>query len=151
MTARSEFTQAAESLLGMPVLWSQKGPDSYDCSGLVTACLKKVGGPDLRHTHNAQALHDVTRALHFGELPLAGDLVFYGASPKAVIHVAIYDELGGVVSADGATSHVTTLRAALKDEHARIRRHTTIHYRNDTPYVALRRFALLDDIDKVTR
>lgn len=151
MSAREDFMQAAESLLGMPVLWGQKGPDAYDCSGLVTVCLRKVGGPDLRHTHNAQNLYGATRALVVGELPLGGDLVFYGHGPDSIEHVAVYTADGGVVSADGATSRVKDIRTALANESARVRRHNSVHYRRDTPFITLHRNTLVDALDKVTR
>lgn len=150
MTARQHFVECVESLLGMPVLWSSKGPESYDCSGLVTACLRKVGGQDLRYTHNAQALYEATRELVFGELPLAGDLCFYGHDAKSIEHVAVYMADGGVISADGATSRITSLKASLDNPHNRVRAHTSVKYRMDTPYVAIHRNTFVDALDHVS-
>lgn len=153
MSKRADFLKAVESHLGAPVLWAAKGPDAFDCSGLVTTALWQVGGPDLRHLANAQALHDHTRALGSGptDLALPGDLAFYGADEKHIIHVATLDEYGGIVSADGATSHVTDLHVALANPANRVRRHDAVRYRRDTPYVAVHRNVYVDDLDKVSR
>lgn len=150
----------------MPVLWNGKGPDAYDCSGLVTCSLRDVGGPDLTSLENAQALHDHTRALGAGptDTPIAGDLVFYGVyeataptpeqpapEPRLhVIHVAVYDQYGGVISADGATSTIKSLSIALANPANRVRRHNTIRYRR-TPYVVVHRNDLVDQLDRVTQ
>lgn len=148
MTAREHFLECVESLLGMPVLWAQKGPDSYDCSGLVTACLCKVGAPDLRHTHNAQALHDITRPLGTEERPLYGDVAFYGHGRTAIEHVAVVDGFGGVISADGATHRILNLKDAL-EQGCRVRRHIAIDFRHDLPFHAVHRNLLLDALDRV--
>jgi cell wall-associated NlpC family hydrolase len=152
VTHRDAFLQAVESLLGSLTLWAQKGPDSFDCSGLVTACVLKVGGPDLRHTHSAQALHDATRALEPGrDIMLPGDLVFYGHGPDSIEHVAVYDEFGGVVSADGATSHILSPAVAMANPANRVRRHNTVRYRSDLPFVAVHRNTYVDALDAVSR
>jgi hypothetical protein len=167
MSHRAAFLQAVEKRLGFPVLWGQKGPDAFDCSGLVTRSLLDVGGPDLTQLENAQALHDHTRALGAepSDIQLPGDLVFYGLyeavapSPENlapeprlhVIHVAICDEFGGVVSADGATSAIKSLSVALANPANRVRRHNTIRFRRDTPYVVCHRNTLVDQLDQVSR
>jgi cell wall-associated NlpC family hydrolase len=159
VSARESFVEAMTSLLGMPVLWSAKGPDAYDCSGSVTACLLKAGGPDWRQTHNAQGLHDATRTLVHGELPLAGDLIFYGNGPDRIEHVAVYTADGGIISADGATSHIDprkigfnqALALTMANPSHRVRRHGSVRYRDDTPYIAVHRNTLVDQVDDVTR
>jgi cell wall-associated NlpC family hydrolase len=162
MNARVRFLAAVKAKLDYPVVWAAKGPDAFDCSGLVTACLLEVGGRDLRHIDNAQALHDKTRELGMGptEKPLPADLVFYGIQQKmqdmselkvSIIHVAIVDEFGGVISADGATSRITSLKQAMANPANRVRRHPLIRYRTDTPFVVTHRFTLLDELDGVSR
>jgi murein DD-endopeptidase len=149
---RDAFLQAVESLIGMPVCWSHKGDDAYDCSGVVTACYRKVGGEDLRFTVNSQGLHDRTRLLVPGrDLMLPGDLVFYGLDSGHVEHVAVYDEYGGVISADGATSHILDLRVAMANPANRVRRHASIDFRKDLPWRAVHRNTLVDKLDNVTR
>lgn len=153
MSARADFLKAVESHLGAPVLWGAKGPDVFDCSGLVTTGIWQAGGPDLRHLENAQALHDHSRALGAGpsDLALPGDLVFYGADDKHIIHVATLDEFGGVISADGATPAIRELAVAMANPHNRVVRHAMVRYRKDTPFVSIHRNVLVDDLDKVTR
>lgn len=157
MTHREAFLRAVESKLGTPVLWAQKGPDTFDCSGLVTSCLLKAGGTDIRYTHNAQALAESTRELAAGEEPLPGDLAFYGIGPNTIEHVAVVDEYGGVVSADGATAHLdprligfeAAFKLALSKESSRVRRHANIDFRHDLPWLAVHRNTLVDALDAV--
>lgn len=151
MSARTDFVEAMTSLLGMPVVWGGKGPDAYDCSGSVTACLLKVGAPDMRHTHNAQALANETRVLGLGDLPLAGDLVFLGEGPTAIEHVMVYTGDGGVISADGATSHITSLEVAMANPANRVRPHSRVNWRKDIPFLSIHRNLFVDQLDAVTR
>lgn len=153
MTHREQYLAAVELLIGMPVLWAQKGPDAYDCSGSVTASVKKIGGPDLTHLENAQALHDHSRVLGGSVVDgvLAGDLAFYGYDDAHIVHVATLDEFGGVISADGATSHITNLRIALANPANRVRRHAKVAFRGDLPFMVVHRNVLVDAMDMVSR
>lgn len=151
MSYRSRFLGAMNGLMGSPVLWGAKGPDAFDCSGSVTHCLRFIGGPDLTHLENAQALFDHTRQLGAGptDTPLPGDLVFYGADDSHIIHVATYDEFGGVISADGATSLIKSLSMALANPHNRVRRHNTVRYRKD--FFTVHRNNYVDALDLVSQ
>ena len=122
--------------------------------------LLAIGGPDLRFTVNAQGYHDRTRALAPGEAPLPGDLAFFGLTgPHDVEHVAVYSEEGGVISADGATSHIDpkvlgferALALAMANPANRVRIHNTVNYRSDTKYRVVHRNLLVDALDGVTR
>lgn len=151
--ARTRFCSLALEQLGKPVLWAAKGPDAYDCSGLVTATLLLAGGPDLRHLDNAQRLFDETPALS-GALPLPGDLVFYGPSALQVEHVAILLAGGKVLSADGAQPSVSTIEQALQHATFRVRLHDDAHFRGDIPAgnpLAVHRNSFADAIDLVSR
>lgn len=160
---RVRFLKAVEALLGKPVLWGAKGPDAFDCSGSVTHSLKEIGGPDLTATDNAHALHSKTRELGAPatEHPLPGDLVFYGVIEDArpdfagqkvrFVHVAVVDEFGGVISADGATPSIKTLSQAVANPANRVRRHNTLRYRKDCPVVVVCRNTLVDNLDLVSR
>jgi cell wall-associated NlpC family hydrolase len=150
VSARFRFLQLACEQLGRPVLWGAKGDDAFDCSGLVTWCLKKVGGPDLTKVDNAQALADATRELLPEESLQPGDLLFYGVGPHIIEHVAIYSG-SGVISADGATSHITSLAVALANPSNRVRRHDAIAFRHDLPFMARHRNTLVDSIDAIER
>lgn len=169
MTHREQYLAAVEALLGMPVLWGAKGPDAYDCSGVVTASMKKIGGPDLTDIENSQALHDHSRALGWGpknlleyvkatgldghplQKPLPGDLAFYGYSMDRIVHVATVDQYGGAISADGATSQITSLHIALANPSHRVRRHAKVDFRGDLPFWTVHRFVALDELDRVSR
>lgn len=159
-SARVRFLKFLETLIGRPVLWGAKGPEAFDCSGSVTFSLKAIGGPDLTATDNAHALHDKTRELGAvaTESPLPGDLVFYGIIERVgllekvrFVHVAVLDEFGGVISADGATPNVKTLAQAMANPANRVRRHSTIRYRKNCPVVVVCRNTLVDDLDRVSR
>ena len=150
MSRRIRFVNSALKHHGEVVLWG-----ALDCSELVCLSFKDVGGPDWTKTHTAQTLHDeATRALVGTEEAEPGDLVLHGYhdvdGKLHVTHVGILLVGGKVLSADGATKRITT-RAHAEAAGARVRVHDTIFYRQDLPYVAVRRFVALDDLDKVTR
>jgi cell wall-associated NlpC family hydrolase len=149
-SARVRFVAAVESKLGAPVVWAAKGDEAFDCSGLFTWALMKAGGPDIRHTENAQGLFNLTRALGPGELPLHGDAVFYGADEKSIIHIAVYRGDGSIISADGATSHITSLAVAMANPANRVRIHKSVLCRNER-LITVRRNSLVDALDGVTR
>lgn len=151
--ARARYTQLARAQLGKPVLWASKGPDAFDCSGLVTWTLHAIGGIDLRATHNAQKLHDESHALLLPDgnsiIPAPGDLIFYGHGKNAVEHVAIWLEGDKAISADGATSKITKLEIALANPANRVRLHDAIGFRRDLPYLAVHRNVRLDAVDAI--
>lgn len=110
--ARSRFLQLVKQQLNKPVCWAHRGPESYDCSGLVARCVRLAGGVDMIETHKAQMMADQTPRLFPGMEPLPGDLVFMGASYSKVIHVAVLVEGGQCIPADGATSRIRDLAEA---------------------------------------
>lgn len=155
--ARIKFVTWLIDQLGKPVLWSQKGPGSFDCSGLVTAALHAIGGagaPDLRATHNSQRLADETPHLStFSDIavPMQGDLCFYGLDLGGVEHVAIWLDSGKAISADGATPKINTLEESQKNPLNRVRLHSTWKFRGDLPYSAIHRNTWLDALEGVCR
>jgi cell wall-associated NlpC family hydrolase len=149
VTVRTRFTQTALEQLGKPVLWAQRGPDVFDCSGLVAWALEQVGAAKtLRADHNAQRFHNESRAVLEAEA-LPGDLLFFGNSPGDVEHVAIALKGGMALSADGATSHITTLAEARKNPHNRVAIHMSYRLRPDLPYFAVHRNAWVDALDLI--
>lgn len=163
MSFRQRYLEAVIALIGTPVLWGQKGPLTHDCSGTVTASLKLIGGPDLTLLDNSQVLHNHSRLLRPepgpSERPLPGDLAFYGTSPLGIEHVATVDEHGtGVISADGATSHIDprvlgfdrALALTLANPSNRVRRHALINFRHDLPFYVVHRNTFVDDLDHVS-
>lgn len=145
MSARTRFLNAVTAELGKPVLWG-----ALDCSELVAIGVKAAGGPDQSKTHTAQRYHDETRPLTVAEFPQPGDLGFYGHDAHHVIHVVIYVAPGHVLSADGATSRITTLAGA-KAAGAEVRLHASEKYRRDVPFLGWNRNTIVDSIDFVTR
>jgi cell wall-associated NlpC family hydrolase len=85
---------AAEAQLGKPYLWGGAGPDSFDCSGLVSWAWAAAG---VYLPHLAQLQYDLTRRVAISDL-LPGDLVFYG-TPSSVYHVGIYVGGGRMIDA----------------------------------------------------
>lgn len=149
MNARAKFIAFAEAQLDKPCLWGAKGDDAFDCSGLVTCGIKFAGGPDWRHTHNANRLAKETRPLLTEERPVPGDLIFFDAEKDGVDeHVGIVLNATTAIDAAGARSSVYSLEEALK-LHARVRLHEGHCYRKS--FRAIHRNTILDSIDFVTR
>ncbi len=93
-TSVSGLIAAAKAQLGKPYVWSEEGPDSFDCSGLVYYCLRLCGVSTSRY--NAIGFSQVTSWKAIGSLDdcKKGDLLFYKSdSNENVNHTGIY--LGG--------------------------------------------------------
>jgi cell wall-associated NlpC family hydrolase len=82
--------------LGVPYRWGGEGPQGFDCSGLVQAAYASAG---VRLPRVAQAQFDAGPHLAAGEPLVAGDLVFFGPSPRDVEHVGIYLADGRMIDA----------------------------------------------------
>lgn len=141
MTAREKFVGEVLRHKGEVVLWG-----ALDCSELVALGIKYAGGPDQSKTHTAQRYFDETPALTQYEFPKAGDLGFYGLDGKRVIHVVIFIAPGQVLSADGARPSIKTAEAAMAAG-ARVRLHTTEHYRQDVPWLGWHRNVYVDRLE----
>ncbi len=81
--------------LGKPYLWAAEGPDSFDCSGL-TMMAWRQGGKSLPHWSVAQFAQG-TRISAAQLKP--GDLVYWGATPAKIHHVAMYIGNGQIIHA----------------------------------------------------
>ncbi|WP_308190244.1 C40 family peptidase [Pseudonocardia sp. TRM90224] len=95
----SSALKNAMSKIGAPYVWGATGPNSFDCSGLVSWAYKQVGKP-LPRTSKAQS--QVGTPVSKANLR-PGDLVFFY---KPVSHVAIYIGDGKVVHASTSGSPV---------------------------------------------
>lgn len=76
----------AKLQLGKPYVWDSKGPNSYDCSGLMQYVFKQVTGQNIGSWTVPQEAAGVKVPLNKLQ---AGDLLFWGAS-SASYHVALY-------------------------------------------------------------
>jgi cell wall-associated NlpC family hydrolase len=100
--------RAALSQLGTPYAWGGETTGGFDCSGLVQWAFAHAG---LLLPRVAQAQFDAGPRLPPVAPLLAGDLVFFGASTRAVTHVGIYLGDGRLVDAPhpGAAVRVDVL------------------------------------------
>lgn len=133
MSRRAEFLKHVRAKLGAVVCWAHKGPDAYDCSGVVTASILEAGGEDLKATHNANRMFSLFPP---SALPEPGDLGFFSELPgeSIVTHVVIVDEVDpsgdvmgrfAVISGDGAMQAIG-LELAKASEHCRVRRYDSV-------------------------
>lgn len=81
------FVEAAARKVGLPYIWGGCGPQGYDCSGLVKACLLEVGSVDRRADWNSQRMFDELERRAPGNPAVC--LAFFGSDPKAIHHVCI--------------------------------------------------------------
>lgn len=146
MTLREKFVDLGREQIGKVSLWASKGPEFFDCSGLVTWLLLQVGGPDWRATHNTDRLW-----LELDEVPgepQPGDLVFYRPEKPRdandMEHVAILLHGGLVLTADGASAAIHTPESA-KEAHAMVRIRGDVGYRKRL--AGFRRFPLIEGPD----
>lgn len=119
------FVRKALSYCGAPYIWGGNGQfvfnaftkrlesnrfgrHVFDCVGLVNVALSETGGPDWRGLKNAQTLFsDLQPSEHALGL---GVLLFYGAGPTYVSHVAIsLDTEGWIVEAAGGGRQTVSL------------------------------------------
>lgn len=92
---------------GAPYQWAGAGPDSFDCSGLVTYVAAQLGWT---LPHNAQAQYDSVSHVAVADM-IPGDLVFFPDSTGAIFHVGIYAGNGRMWDAPypGATVGLRTI------------------------------------------
>lgn len=88
--------QFAAAQLGIPYRWGGTGDGGFDCSGLSQAAYRAAG---IALPRVAQAQFDAGPAVGDGTEVQPGDLLFYGASTRAVAHVGIYVGAGEMIDA----------------------------------------------------
>jgi murein DD-endopeptidase len=125
--SRSAYLKLALEQMGKPYRWGAKGIDLFDCSGLVTSCLHRLGGPDWRLTHNTDRLLLELPETHS---PLPGDLCLYGAKNDAN-HVMLWlGSCGLVFGASGGGRDTASLEIARK-QNACVKVKSSHEYRPD--------------------
>jgi murein DD-endopeptidase len=122
---------------GAPYVWGRKGPNVFDCSGLVTWALHQCGGPDLRTTVNSQGLADLMEPVE--RMP-AGEvlLAFYGFNWDHVEHVMFATPDGRAFGACGG-GHTTSTVEKARDIGACVRFRPTLDYRPGRDLLGFRR------------
>jgi cell wall-associated NlpC family hydrolase len=84
---------AAKSKLGAPYVWSEEGPDCFDCSGLVYFSLRSAGMSVGRYSASGYSQVSSWQSVSFSELQ-TGDLIFFRSDSKeSISHTGIW--LGG--------------------------------------------------------
>ena len=84
----------ASDQLGKPYVWSNKGPDSFDCSGFVYYCLTKAGVSVSRLSSKSYAANSKWEEIKSMDDLKKGDLLFFcNDSSSTVSHTGIY--IGG--------------------------------------------------------
>jgi cell wall-associated NlpC family hydrolase len=135
-------------LANTPYLWAGKGTHmlrkdgivvmspyfGLDCSGFITFCTKKIGGPDLRWTYNTDTFWN--RRPSVAEMDVQpGDYALYGgAQPDDVEHVMlVLGKIDGKIAVIGASGggHETTTLDKASQQDARVKVKTTHLYRTD--------------------
>ena len=87
---------------GDPYVWSEEGPDEYDCSGLMWAAYRSPGAGDFKLTRVSRDQYFQTRAKAVDRYSLLpGDLLFFSSSSswQQIHHVAMYAGEGMMVEA----------------------------------------------------
>ena len=84
------FIDAALTQQGKPYVWSEEGPDSFDCSGYIYYCLRKVGYNVSRTTASSYSKNEAWPYVPRDQLQ-PGDLMFYFDDDMTTIgHIGIY-------------------------------------------------------------
>lgn len=102
-----EFLSVAENQLGEPYIWGASGPDSFDCSGLVTYCLRQAGSTTGRL--NAAGFSQNSRWEKITDMDdmEIGDLIFFYNNGKTRVgHCGIYIGDGMMIDASSANGKV---------------------------------------------
>ena len=92
------FVACARAQLGKRYVWATAGPDTFDCSGLVSYCYHQATGQAITRSSHGQYLLGVSVPL--GWLP--GDLLFWDTMGDGAGHVGVYVGSNRVVSAFNA-------------------------------------------------
>lgn len=112
---RVRFVSLLRAQLGQPYLWGGEGPMGFDCSGLIIYCLHGCGCKI--NDRNAQDIYYLFNECEVESVTMPGQLLFYGASKKAISHVMICltvweDGMYVIAGARGGTSKtVSTVEA----------------------------------------
>jgi len=106
MSRRLDFIAWCLQQEGKPYVWDSKGPDTFDCSGLVTAGYLAVGLPDWRATHSSALLWSELPEIHYLQV---GDLCFWD---DPIDHVMVWWGDGRCFGASGGNKTTDSVMKA---------------------------------------
>lgn len=129
MTKRELFLSVIRSRFLTPYRWDAKGPDRFDCSGLVTWGLAAVGVLPFaaRLNTNCEVLW---KQLPATENPQPGDLCLYGNTDAPHHVMVLCEDRQFVFGAAGGDSTTTTDEIAAQKQ-AAVQYRPNAHYRGD--------------------
>ena len=108
----------AKSQLGKPYILGKKGPDSFDCSGLVYYCLNKADVYCRRLDASGYSRNSSWTKIDSMDSIKKGDLLFFrSAESSSVGHVGIYIGSGEMIDASSGNGKV--VRRSCKTEYWR--------------------------------
>ncbi|HBU12743.1 MAG TPA: hypothetical protein DEB31_08480 [Clostridiales bacterium] len=100
-----EFLEAAEEALGSPYVWGAAGPDKFDCSGLVTYCLRAAGSSTGRLNAKGFSGNNNWEEITDIDSLERGDLIFFRAR-RTIGHVGIVVGDGMMIDASSGNGEV---------------------------------------------
>lgn len=102
--AASSVVDCARNQIGKPYVWGAEGPDSFDCSGLVTYCYREALGVTVGHWTITQYSDPQFITVSSVDELSAGDIILDGGSAPS--HVGIYTGNGTVIHAPTFNDYV---------------------------------------------
>lgn len=97
-TSASGVVNCARQQIGKPYVWGAEGPDSFDCSGLVTYCYRQALSVEVGHYTGTQMTDTKFKTVSSVDELAAGDIILDGGSIMPS-HVGIYSGEGTVIHA----------------------------------------------------
>ncbi len=93
----ASVVECARQQIGKPYIWAAEGPNSFDCSGLVTYCYREALGVEVPHQTKLLAASDSFVTVSSVNEIGAGDIILDGGND--IHHVGIYTGAGTVIHA----------------------------------------------------
>jgi len=102
-----KMIEAAKSKLGSEYILGHKGPNTFDCSGLVYYCLRAAGSSGIRLNARGYANKNSWKRIDKIENVKKGDLLFFTTpGSRSVTHVGIYIGNGTMIDASSGNGKV---------------------------------------------
>ena len=115
---RNRFLNAGKEKIGYPYIWGAAGPNSFDCSGLVSWCLNQIG-LDVGRLDVLQFYDNKSKSINKSELK-TGDLAFhnpYGDDAHIAICINDNNGLRWLYASSSQKKYFETIPPEAKDEH----------------------------------